>query len=591
MRFFKRKNTYIEIDPDEIFLDSSNLPEFDRSQFEGRIERPIGRSAAVSLGIFFALAVTLFSIRIANLEIVNGQSFLARSEANHLDKIPIFAERGVIYDRNSIQLAWNEPLARDGSSTEEYAKRAYTPMPGFVHMLGYVQYPLIDASGAFSAERFEGQAGVEKTFNSLLAGHNGQELVEVDAGQNIQSEDKIEPPQDGNDLVLTVDSHIQAEMAKEIASLAKRVGFTGGAGAVMDVHTGEVIALSSYPEYDPAVISLGQNKDEISRELGDIAGKPFLNRFISGLYTPGSIVKPVFALAALNEHLIAPTKQILSTGALVMPNPYHPDQPSVFKDWKAHGWEDMYKAIAESSDEYFYIIGGGYKDQSGLGIGRLDKYAELFGYAEKTGIALPSESDGTIPTPEWKAANFDGAQWLLGDTYHSSIGQYGWQVTPAQALRAVAAIANGGTLLVPQLVRAVVPPGINASTSLAHRAASPPSPVVYRHIGIPESDFNIVREGMRDGVLRGVASGLNSPAVDIAAKTGTAELGASKAYVNSWVTGFWPYAHPRYAFTIVMEHGPRANTTGALYVMRQLIDWMAVNTPDYLKDASSTPSK
>src|SRR5258708_2056041 len=178
MRLFKRKIRSLEIAPDEIFLDSRNLPEFDRLQFEGRIERPISKIAVIFLGAFFALALGLFSLRAVNLQIVNGQAFQTRAESNRLDKIPIFADRGVIYDRNKIPLVWNEPFSDahpndavgQASSTATYAKRTYTAKPGFAHILGYVQYPSKDALGIFYSKAFEGKAGVEKSYGELLAG-------------------------------------------------------------------------------------------------------------------------------------------------------------------------------------------------------------------------------------------------------------------------------------------------------------------------------------------------------------------------------------------------------------------------------------
>jgi penicillin-binding protein 2 len=336
----------------------------------------------------------------------------------------------------------------------------------------------------------------------------------------------------------------------------------------MDVRTGEMLALTSYPEYDQNVVTAGEDKQEIARLLKD-PGKPFLNRAVSGLYTPGSIVKPIVALGALAEGVIDPMKRIFSSGALTLPNPYNPDKPSVFKDWKAHGWMTMRDAIAVSSDVYFYEVGGGFQDQPGLGISKLDQYFNLFGMAEPTGIDLPAEAVGFIATPEWKAKNFpDDPDWRLGNTYITAIGQYGTQVTPLAAVRWVAALSNGGELVVPSVLK-------GGHTS--------PETRVLRKIELPQEELKIVLEGMRQGVTTGVAAGLNTPAVKIAAKSGTAELGVKKDFVNSWITGFFPYESPRYAFAIIMEHGPVSNTTGATFVMRQVIDWMALNAPEYLK--------
>jgi len=295
------------------------------------------------------------------------------------------------------------------------------------------------------------------------------------------------------------------------------------------------------------------------------SSKPFLNRVIGGLYTPGSILKPIIALAALNEGLISPTKQILSTGSITVKNPYDSSKPSVFKDWKAHGWTDMREALAVSSDTYFYSIGGGFEDQKGLGITALDKYFQLFALTEKTGIELLGEVAGIIPTPEWKKEKFNGEIWRLGDTYITAIGQYGTQITPLNAARFVAAIANGGNILTPSIL-----------------LGGNPEPI-KRVIKFNDENWRVVREGMRESVTYGTAVGLNVPYVRAAAKTGTAEIGSAKLLVNSWSVGFFPFENPKYAWAVVMERGPSANTLGATSVTRQLFDWMAIHTPQYFE--------
>jgi penicillin-binding protein 2 len=333
----------------------------------------------------------------------------------------------------------------------------------------------------------------------------------------------------------------------------------------MDVRNGEVIASTSFPEYNSEVLSLGENKEVINGYLND-KRKAFLERDISGLYTPGSIVKPFFALAALAEGVIDPYKEILSTGSISIPNPYFPDQKSVFKDWRVNGWTNMMEAIAVSSDIYFYEIGGGFEGQKGLGIARLEQYAKLFGMDEKTGIDRPDEKAGVIPSPEWKLKNFDGDPWRLGNTYHTAIGQYGFQVTPIEMVRAIAAVANGGKLLTPHLV-------LNDAEKEK----------VVREVGLNQEYFDIVKKGMREAVTYGTAASLNVPYVEAAAKTGTAQVGIAKNKVNSWIVGFFPYDDPKYAFTIMMEAGPSSGTVGASSIMRGLLNWMSVNAPAYFK--------
>ena len=553
------KDRINDIDPDEIFLDSENLPKFNVDQFEGRIEKPISSRTFVFFGIVCFLIFVGFTIRSINLQVTNGSYYLQKSENNRLRNTLVFANRGVIYDRNDNKLAWNV----ESESSPEFALRKYSSTLGLSHVLGYIKYPSKDSSGFYYSEDFVGKDGVEKYYSDILSSKNGLRIVEVDAHGAIQSQSVVRPAVDGQDIKLSIDSNLQSEIYKIISDLANRVGFTGGAGVIMDVNTGEVLALTSYPEYDSQILTDGTNSLAINQLLKN-KNNPFLDRAINGLYTPGSIVKPYMSIAALNENIIDPNTKILSTGSISIPNIYDPLHPSVFKDWRAQGGVDMRHAIAVSSDVYFYEVGGGYENQKGLGISLIDKYMHLFGF----GLDIPNSfftgTSGVIPDPLWKAENFSGEKWNIGDTYHTSIGQYGFQVTPIQTVRAVASIANGGKLLEPSILL-----GGN--------------PDKFIQLNLDPADYKVVREGMKLGVEEGVAVGLNTGYLSLGAKTGTAELGSKKQFVNSWVTGFFPYDNPKYAFAVIMEKGPVTNTMGGVYVMRQVLDWMHANTPQYLK--------
>src|SRR5690606_19254606 len=216
-------------------------------------------------------------------------------------------------------------------------------------------------------------------------------------------------------------------------------------------------------------------------------------------------------------------KNILSTKTVAIPNPYDPSKPTLFSDWRAHGYVDMRKAIAVSSDVYFYAVGGGLYDQKGIGIKKINEYMEAFGIGEPVGLRGFEPVDGVIPSPEWKEANFEDGMWRIGDTFLTSIGQYGFQVTPLQMLRGIAAIANGGYLVEP------------------HLSSSDPINKEEVSIEIDEHYYDVVREGMRQCVTTSICQALNVPYVEVAAKTGTAELGVKKDFVNSWITGFFPY--------------------------------------------------
>lgn len=557
MSFRKKRRDRGAIEFDEVFLDGENLPNFNTHQFEGRIEKPIGKHAVAGLGGFFALVLCVFGWQVGNLQIAQGEVFFKKSENNRLDRAPVFSERGVIYDRNGTELAWNTP------GEEGFSDRSYAHIPGVAHVVGYVSYPAKDKKGIFYQYEFSGKSGVEAFYNTALNGKNGERIIETDAHGAVQSESIVEPAQDGEDMYLSVDSAISSKLSLLIEELAQTKGFSGGAGMVMDIHTGELIAMTSFPEYDSGVLSRGDDATAVKRYVADTRN-PFLNRATAGLYTPGSIIKPFVALAALSYGVISPETEILSTGSITVRNPYNPELSSVFTDWKAHGLVDMRRALAVSSNVYFYEIGGGFGTQKGVGIERLGEFIRRFGIGEKTGFDMEGESEGVIPNPAWKEKMFDGEPWRIGDTYNTSIGQYGFQVTPIQMVRAVSAIGNGGKLVTPSVIKG----GVNK---------------VEQVHGIVPADIAVVTEGMRKGVLEGTAKGLDISQVAVAAKTGTAEVGITKKRVNSWVIGFFPYEKPRYAFTIVMEKGPRDNTIGGVFIMRQLLEWMSIEKPEYLK--------
>ncbi len=566
--FRKNKKIHIDdIDPDQIFLDSSNLPSFDVDQFEGLIEKPISKSSFVIMGIFFGLIFSIFFIRAVSLQLFSGQYFADRSESNSLKRVSVPSPRGVIYDRNNVALSWNYN-----------SERAYIKESGLAHLIGYVGFPTqeeVEKSSTTTLIDFVGKAGIERKYNQILTGIDGKKITEVNAHSEVQSEYLYEPGYPGKNIILSVDSRVTKKFYEYIKNLAIEHKFNAGAGVIMEIKTGEILAITSYPEYEPDILSKGDDRKAINGFISD-KKLPFLNRALAGLYIPGSIVKPIFALAALNEGIISPEKQIYSKGYISIVNPFFPDKRSIFKDWKAHGYTDMRRALAVSSDVYFYAIGGGYEDQKGLGITKLGKYARMFGIGTSTNIGLDEEGDGNIPTPEWKAENFKGDKWRIGDTYISSIGQYGFLVTPLQMARMAGAFATDGKLIRPTIFLRETSSTDAILDTVGYE---------YSQIDIPKDMFKVVKEGMRKGVTDsdGTARALNIPGVSVAAKTGTAELGITKKLVNSWGVGYFPYENPRYAFAIVMEKGSRENVIGANLAMRNLLIWMVENTPEYIE--------
>jgi penicillin-binding protein 2 len=489
-----------------------------------------------------------------NLQVRQGTVYAAQSERNSLSSQVIFANRGIVTDRYGEVLIGNV-AASDGSIERVYEH------PGFGAVLGYVSYPKKDANGNFYDTDISGIAGVENSFDDILGGGNGTLLIEHNALGEVQSQGIINPPVSGEDLTLTIDSRAQKALFDAIRSLADQVPFLGGAGVLMDAKTGEVRALVSYPEYDPNILSSGGPADAIA-SYNDNPRKPYLDRVVSGLYAPGSIVKPFEAAGALTDGVITPSVTVNSTGSISVPNPYDPDHPTIFKDWKALGVVDLREAIAWSSDIYFYMVGGGLDGRAGLGIERLAYWFRTFGLENGTGIELPGEAIGFIPTPSWKEETYNDP-WRIGNTYHTAIGQYAMQVTPIATARAIAAVANGGKLVKPTLVE-------NA-------------PLGGESIAVAQDALQVVREGMRLAVTRGTSIGLSSLdyLTHIAAKTGTAQTGVNNEYYNSWVIGFFPYEDPKYVFVVVMERGPSGNSTGGVYVVSQFLPKLHQAAPEY----------
>ncbi len=563
---FRINHKYIKRDiaPDEIFLDSKNLPDFNTQQFEGRLEKPIPKKSIFLLGLFFLFCGIIFTYKLGVLQIIKGEAYFKKSENNTLMKQPIFADRGLIYDRNDVLLAWN---SWDKNDLNKFSSpvRSYINEGGFGLLLGYVSSPAKDSSGNYWQESFIGKDGVEKSYNTNLTGKNGVRITETNVKGEIQSENVVTPPIAGENIKLSIDSRIQKKMYGSIVGMAQSASFGGGAGVLMDIKTGEILAMTSYPEYNGTILSLGKDSKTISGYFSD-KRKVFLNRPVSGLYAPGSIVKPFLGYGALVENVISPLKQIFSNGSISIPNPYFPEKKSVFKDHGSFGYVDMRKAIAVSSDVYFYEVGGGFENQKGLGILNIDKYAKLFGISAKTGVDIGSEKEGIIPTPDWKAKTFKGEMWRVGDTYNTAIGQYGFQVTPLSMAKAVSGIASMGSIPTPHI-----------------RFADKTFESKVQTLPIDKDMMKVIHEGMRMAVTEGTATALNLANVKVAAKSGTAQVGLGNTNTNSWIVGFFPYENPKYSFAILMERGPKAASGNATRVMSEVIDYMSVYTPEYFK--------
>lgn len=569
MSWFSKKRVRI-VDLDEVLLDATNIPSFNLARLEGRRELPISVRSMYAVGMVFILTAGLFFSKIFSLQVLEGANYAAIAENNSVNEAVIIAERGVVYDRQGEMVAWNE---FDDRGVYDFPIRAYTDRLGLGQVLGYVSYPRKDTRGFFYRTEYIGRNGVEAAYDDKLRGQNGSKIVVGDALGHVIGEHAIAASQSGNPLNLSIDAELSEAMYQIIATSTAQAKFRSGAGAIMDIHTGEIIALTSFPSYDPEVMADGYDIEKIDEYNADDR-LPFLNKVISGAYTPGSIVKPFLAYAALVEGIITPETKISSNGRLTIPNPYNPSNPSQFNDWRSQGTMTVREGIAFSSNVFFYIIGGGLPQiavpQSGLtspfpglGITKMDQYYNLFGLGSSTGIAIAQEQIGVVPSPDWKTKVFDD-DWRLGDTYFTAIGQFGFLATPMQMLRAYAALANGGTLVTPHVLK-----GEQGQTMALH---------------LNQEALQVVHEGMRKTVNfnGGTARALERKDVAIAAKSGTAEVGIGNAYVNSWAAGFFPYDNPKYAFILMMDRAPRSNALGATRIMGDVVQWMSVHRPEYL---------
>ena len=559
MKWRRRRFRDPEIAPDEIFLDASNTPAFDRARFEGRIERPLPRETFLMLAGVLTLIIGILIIRSWNLEITNGAVFAAESAHNSLEALTLFAPRGIITDMHGVVIAENVQKP-DGSVGRDYL------LPALSQIFGYVSYPKKDAKGIYYDTREAGVTGLEAEYDALLAGKNGQLLTETDALGQVRSEGTVVPVKEGGTLQISVDANLEKLFARAITDTANSQHFIAGAGVIMDVHTGAVRAIVSYPSYDSNVMSDGGPSSTIAAYNTD-PGHPFLDHAVQGVYAPGSIVKPFVASGALTDGVITGDTVINDPGFLSLPDPYHPGKTFIYKGWKALGPVDVQKAIAWSSDVFFYTVGGGFQNQRGLGIDRLDYWYQQFGLGSRTGIDVPGEATGLVPSPAWKTLAFN-EPWYLGDTYFTAIGQYAMQVTPIQMARATAAVANGGELLTPTLLAGQTP--------------------AYTRVPVSSAALALVRSGMREGVTSALSRAIDVPYVAVAAKTGTAQTGVNNQYDNSWVEGFFPYDYPQYAFAVVLERGPSGAGEQSVNAMRELLDSLYAENSPYVGGTATT---
>lgn len=559
----------------------------------------------VVLRVGLLLVVALLGFRLWHLQIREGPYYRDLSENNRTRQVLLEPARGLIYDRHGVLLANNVPsfslyvtledvkdrealiqkltdllgldpalvrkkltgkgskllprkikdrlTLRDATVIESHrldlpgvmiqveSQRNYPGGMTAAHVLGYV--------GEISAEQLEkpefadlhqgsivGQYGVEKSYDRHVRGQAGQKSVEVDALGHEKKAVVVEQPQAGNDLYLTIDVRLQ----KVAESL---LGEESGAIVALDPTNGDILAMASRPAFDPNVLSRELTAKQWIEIVQD-EGRPLNNRASQGQYPPGSTFKVPMAVAALETNTMSPSSTVRCNGGYQFGK-------RLYHDWKAggHGLVDLHTALVHSCDVYFYTVG------QRMGIDVMAEYGKEFGLGQGTGVELPSERTGIMPSTAWKQKS-KNEPWLPGETISAAIGQGYVTVTPLQMASLIATVANDGVSFRPRLVQAIMD---RTTGHLQELSAVPRGKVNAK----PET-FRLIKEALADVVKVGTATRAKSSVVTIAGKTGTAQTAAlrtgsekdipKKFRDHAWFVAFAPVESPKIAVAVLAEH-------------------------------------
>ncbi|PIP57669.1 hypothetical protein COX03_01835 [Candidatus Woesebacteria bacterium CG22_combo_CG10-13_8_21_14_all_39_10] len=483
------------------------------------------------LVLFFLFLIS----RLFELQIIKGRYYRELSDGNRIKRIKIFAPRGKILARGGETLVGN---FGDG-------KRNYVLGSAFAHAGGYLGEanegeigkinPKCPGKGPRIMGDFVGRSGLEEEYDCTLRGSPGEELIEVDiTGKYVRTLGKIEPTS-GKDVKINIDFGLQKEVAEEMADKK--------GGIIATDSKGEILAFYSSPSFDP---------NNVVKSLNDPA-LPLFNRIVGGLYHPGSVFKPIVAVAALEEKKIDKNYKYQDPG-IIKVNDYSYTNWYFTQYGRTEGEIGIVRAMTRSTDTFFYKIG------EILGIEKMVEYADQFGYSEKSGIDIPGEVSGLIPTPEWKKKVKNEA-WFLGNTYHFAIGQGDVAVTPIEVNRAIEVVGNGGQICQPKIV------GTPKCANLNFK----------------KETLDLVREGM-EGVCSQGGTGYtffdwNSGSTLltttnrglVACKTGTAETNTD-GKTHAWFTLFYPSDFPEINLTVLIEQGGEGSSVAGP-IARKIMDY------------------
>ncbi|MGO8685088.1 MAG: penicillin-binding protein 2 [Thermoleophilia bacterium] len=483
-------------------------------------------------------------------------------------------DTGYVYDlkpvkgdvsKTAVSYILEHQLSFPGVEVQQVYLRDYPQGEMAAQVLGYVgqiSQPEL-TSGQFNGAQpgdLVGQAGVEGTYDQYLRGQDGKAEIEVNALGVPVSPGQLaggQLPQAGDNLVLSIDSGVQQAAQNALAYGMKLAHQTGNAGAgsgaaiVLDAKTGAVIAMASDPTYNPSIWAGGISAKNYAKLMTAAANEPLLNRAIAGVYPTGSTFKVVDTIAALQEGVITPTTTLYCPAALTFDG-------TVFHDWNpnGHGMIDVSQAIAQSADTFFYQIGYKFYLRKGT---ELENWATRLGYGKPTGIDIPGEVAGVVPTPAWRQKTYTNAVdklWTPGDSINLAIGQGDLLATPLQVAVSYAAVANGGYIVTPHLGVKVE----NANGSLVTRLPY----TAPRKIGVSQQTIDVVRGALRlvTSSPQGTGYGVfgNYP-IAVSGKTGTAQV-LGKGNV-SWFASFAPSNDPRYVVVVMIDQGGEGASAAA----------------------------
>ncbi len=539
------------------------------------------------LPLILLIALLMVLSRLIFLQIIKGSDYRALSDSNRTKTIAIHAPRGIIFDRDGTPLVFNVPgfrqtlndktklleknealkLISEGKTNLEIdSLRSYPYRDTFSHVLGYIgqisKEELAQKEFAnYKAGDLIGKIGIEKEYEGLLRGANGKELVEIDSMGKVVRKLGQTDPVPGQNITLTLDVALQ-KAAFDGAKDVKK-------GAVIVSNPfGEILALLSSPSFDSNLFTMnegyfaGENSSykSISQILLDSESQPLLNRAIGGTYPPGSTFKLVVASAGLEDKVIDKNFTVQDTGIINLGS-------FSFSNWyftqygKTDGEINVIKGIRRSNDIFFYKLA------ELVGVDKLSQFAEKFGLGKKLGIDLPGEQSGTVPTQEWKK-NVIGENWYLGDTYHYGIGQGFILTTPLQVNIWTQAIANGGVIYKPHLLK-------NEKLKIKNEKF------------LSQETVSLIREGMVESCSPGgvawplfefkvKSSKLKvDQKVSIACKTGTAQHGQENAMPHAWITLFAPAEKPEIIVTVLSESSGEGSNVAAPIAKKILEEWFS----------------